>query len=421
MIHKRKLVCIRESVELERSCDPVLAEKILTKWVLSEGLVCESSYDNPNYQVVRVALKNSRSGFVCDGFGKGAYYLLGGLAEAVEHYFSLSEARQGSLELALESKDIATQEAFCNCNIMQTLGTFPTEAMQVVCYYSWPWAEKCCAYVPAIFVNPLYIQDSTGPSEAQKYLARYSYSTGFALGLTLEDALLHALNENIERHYLSHFYLHVLPNQETLFEFSELDQVSLRESFREATDFLDKHYQWKILISKEDSMGGVVFSMVIGNRTGPLKHEFPLSVIGLGASLYGEVAVQRSISEFLQGHFPEQSELDQREKDIYGHLKNLSHVKGLIDLMGVKTLARMSWHDFRRIRPPVEASLSTRRQLDHMVNGLHKSGYNTLYRIMTKQHDPFYVVHVLVPGFERFHLMREGNFVAPQSWLKKIA
>ncbi|MCY1440900.1 YcaO cyclodehydratase, ATP-ad Mg2+-binding [compost metagenome] len=64
-------------------------------------------------------------------------------------------------------------------------------------------------YVPAVLLNPTsgYVAEIL-ETEAS-FLTKYSSNSGMALGCTENEALLHAINECIERHALSVYYMSV--------------------------------------------------------------------------------------------------------------------------------------------------------------------------------------------------------------------
>ncbi|MCY4444213.1 MAG: YcaO-like family protein [Proteobacteria bacterium] len=429
----------------ERSCDHHCANRIIYQWLDREGIKAKVVFNNPEYQVGYINLYDHKDRLIIGGGGKGDTYLLSALAEAMEHYHLLKHSLQDKTKTGhnfqyISTQDIYKQESLKKCGIMRSLKDYPSQKLAAYDYYEFAKHTSYTAFIPALFTNPLFLthsKDNASQSlynessqsnfnEAESFLCRYAYSTGTSFGITLEDALLHCLNENIERHYLSCYYLHLI-NQKTSIRFQEIPLNNLKSQLHHKAnfvDFMDNNYRWKVIVASNPAMADLKFCLVVGS---PLKQEastasLSFSNIGVGLSLYGDIALHRAIGEFCQSHFLKNAQQTKKDLDIAQFLSK-SALHPLIDLSR-KQLPQTPLADF--IKPSKQAIkplfnnqsyLRPHQQLSLISELLYQSGYKVLYHLLSKPYDPFIVASLIVPGLERFHLIREGIIVAPQASL----
>lgn len=201
-------------LEPERSANSDVTETTFLIW-LKKNHITADRHDHPN--VSYVELMDPSGNTVSSGSGKGKHHPLGGLAEAIEHYYTIVDSPQVE---RVKGKQVRCQKILAKCGIVQELKHYDDDEITVTNYYNWMDHSKICK-VPHVLINPWFIRDLDLLSPAEKYLARYSTNSGTALGLTTEDSILHGLSEEIERHYLSHFYLKEA-GLESNFTFQEL-------------------------------------------------------------------------------------------------------------------------------------------------------------------------------------------------------
>lgn len=114
---------------------------------------------------------------VSTGSGKCDDYHIGGLAEAIEHFYTIN---QKSSTLVKKSSHITNQKSLNICAILSGLSNFNEDFLAVLQYKGWR-DHAAAVHVPQIFVNPWLIKDPNGLNEAERYLARYSTNSGTAL------------------------------------------------------------------------------------------------------------------------------------------------------------------------------------------------------------------------------------------------
>lgn len=116
--------------------------------------------------------------------------------------------------------------------------------------------------VPVQLINPDIVPMAIDVPEPQSFLSRYSTNSGTAFGLTTNEALLHSVNELVERDALSDLYYSIAFNADhnfmllgTLYDeiFSQLVSKDLKSIVSDA---------W-IVSRVEDN--GIVFCSVVEN------------------------------------------------------------------------------------------------------------------------------------------------------------
>lgn len=291
--------------------------------------------------------------------------------------------------------------------MLLALDKFSSELVPTVSYFPYNAIAESFA-VPLVLVNPWLDHDIIDAESRQShsFLSRYSYSTGVALGLNLDDALLHALNEQIERHYVSELYMYLLGLEHSL-KFVEIEKNTIKK-WDKYSEFLTKEYRWKMILGQ--GMADVSFCFAVGT---PHHSGQPMSVFGSGASLYKDVALERAFTEIIQVHCCASHSTIKQDAKVRRSL-NKNRV--------LKKLVSIEEHSFKSVDwDNIEDQLicySTRQQVDYLNQGLTRKNHPVYYRIKTPPYTSFVVVSTFVPGLERFHLIREGSFVVPQTWLR---
>jgi ribosomal protein S12 methylthiotransferase accessory factor len=225
------------------------------------------------------------------------------------------------------------------------------------------------------------------------------------MGMSFSEAYLHGINESIERHYTSYFF----------------------------EDLVDKknRYQWKLFCgvnSKRDKIEkkhGRVYTIVAQTKFSTtvalsflvksFKVKYLMTPMGAGCSYFSELAIQRSLDELMQClelYTEEEYAEDKFARDV---LNQYSGLKALINISSLQLEELCSEEEFivEKQKP-----LSVNNQLVTITDLLEKNSYNVLYRILDDQPESC-VVQILIPGFERFHLIRSGQLVIPQSEFKQ--
>lgn len=392
-------------ISQERSCTSQTSYQILCDWLDHNDLKYQITRDH--HSINHVDILDSTEKIVCSGSGKGVDYHVGGLAEAIEHYYTIHHIETPD---RLKTTEITKQTPLNSCGIIHGLNAYPHDCVACIPYYPWNKNSPKC-YIPQILVNPWKIEPSSILTAADRYLARYSTNSGIALGITTEDAVLHGICEEIERHYLSHFFMKESALN-TNFEFQEIilqkgDWLD-NNPYKKALDDLEYTYNFRIIFS--EFFKSISFCVVIGQ---PKDSSYsPLSLIGSGASMNGRVAVCRALGEFVQTHLFFDAYAKKTANRISRNLIQIGRLSALLNLQNIHYKKRSSH------KIPQTPNMPSRSMIDLIALELNEHGFCIFYKHLNCIYESFKVVSIYVPKIERFHLIRSGNIVAPQEWLQ---
>ncbi len=284
---------------------------------------------------------------------------------------------------------------------------------------------------PTIMATPFHLVDGTrGPvwlpaalydeaaatdsDPSLELAAHYWSSNGYAAGMTVADASLHALNEVIERDAFSNFLLAVCHERAVGFDLDlgghPIDH--LRSDIEGSTD---SHVVVRVL----PALAGTV-CIAIGSRS----DYHGRRLVGLGSSGNPEYAVERALLEYEQecavecefeaGLIPDED--DDLDQDAAALAKHAFFGRGYL-------LADI---------PPAESEELTLWQLPrsacqfvYVARQLAAAGYPVLRRTLYRDARPGgteigpTVVQVAAIGAEKFHLVRLGLAVEPIGRLRR--
>lgn len=366
------------------------------------------------------------------GKGLGLPARVGARFEAVEHAFTgpkaleslpvrvidASTLRQGPFASDRAVRDIAEQDgARVACVRHRSIDGGPDLDVPV---YLWaPW-----------YTSPtpegVGVRRGLGDTSDYRSASAYSVSSGCAIGATEDEALLHALNEWVERDAFSLFLLRSIYDRGPMP--SQVSRADLPGTLRAHWDRAEELVGGTVTLldlTSDLSVPVVLAYSHAPSGSGPsAKHRY-----GLGASLWGTLAAERALTEFVQDELlsrvvAEQSASDERsgpfaqlmadhdiEADVYARLR--AHPRllscALLDFAGrigespqgplpVETLAR-------------GASVFDQRAT--VVERIAAAGHRVVAHPLQVLEHGTTVVQVQCPGLERFHLITEGHVALP--------
>ncbi|WP_144966491.1 YcaO-like family protein [Pseudomonas sp. DE0010] len=329
------------------------------------------------------------------GAGKGEHCELGALAESLEHYFV----------------DKATPTVIESDKILQSIAPFDDWLLKSIppgCLIPYFSLQALNTYdeitIPAILISPSPRNINEIEKTAAGFLSKYTSNSGTALGCTESEALLHAINEAIERHALSMYYLSLCGLTPPLKLYQPSDSF-LEETFAHDTDLLRRTKKLEIYLTHD--FYEVPFCIAVSRS----KKEGSLSSIGSGSSINPSIAMYRAVTEQIQCE--QLSGATEKQEDLAAE-KMLAHSSRLSALLHpCPTYAVPVFH-------PPRTNLSVRGQVKRTLINLEKQNKTAFYRTLYEHPSLATVVQVFIPGLERFHLIRSGIPVAPQSALKGI-
>lgn len=329
------------------------------------------------------------------GAGKGEHCELGALAESLEHYFV----------------DKAVPTLIASDKILQSIAPLDDWLLKSIpsdCQIPYFSLQALDSYdeikIPAILIAP----SSRNIDEIEKttagFLAKYATNSGTALGCTESEALLHAINESVERHALSMYYLSLcgLTSRPEIYRPSN---SFLEETFAHDTKLLRHAKKLEIYLTHD--FYEVPFCIAIARS----RKEGSLSGVGSGSSINPSIAMYRAVTEQIQCEQLYGSTEKQEDLAAEKMLSNSARLASLLHPCPTYTVP--AFH-------PPRIELSVSGQIKRTLINLGKQNKTVFYRTLFEHPNLATVVQVFIPGLERFHLIRSGIPVAPQSAFKGI-
>jgi ribosomal protein S12 methylthiotransferase accessory factor len=359
------------------------------------GLNSRTTLARTNKLVATCHLYDSAYKEVSCGAGKGEYCELGALAESLEHYFV----------------DDITSTIIDSDQILKSIEPFDDWLLNSLppgCQVPYLRLQGLDSYdeikIPAIIIAPSTRNIDDIEKTAAGFLSKYATNSGTALGCTENEALLHAINEAIERHALSVYYLSLcgLASPPELYRPST---SFLEETFAHDAELLRHAKKLKIFLTHD--FYEVPFCIAVS----PDKTEGSLSSVGSGSSLDPYTAMYRAVTEHLQCkqlYGPREKQEDLSAEKMLAHSARLASLINPCPTYAVRTF-----------HPP-HTELSVRGQIKRIHINLKKQNKAVFYRTLYEHPNLATVLQVFIPGLERFHLIRSGIPVAPQSAFKGI-
>lgn len=342
---------------------------------------------------------------VAQGWGKGLEQeaRVGAHYEALEHHLDLHHARRVHYSLASRLARLpALQADFLRTWLQAQPDTIL--ACQSYCGLNGEW----------LFDYPLALSkpdhaDQPMPEETFDYrgLRRYSSNDGAAIGATYHEAVLHALNQSIERDALSLFFLRTYYYQQPAL-LSWVDkpdaQTALGQIWRNAEQCLEGEI--KVLDISSEFASRTYLALLVS--PGATYHR---ALFGAGSSLDPWHAVRRAVTELVQVQFNAQAPGAMDDLNLADALLRpfpRLHACLQLDLETLKLAPARQVG----LPPPVHQG-SVTEQVDRLWADLRRHGMQPGICEVFRGIEGISLVNIVIPGLERFHLVCTGNIVCP--------
>ncbi|MCO6060210.1 YcaO-like family protein [Pseudomonas sp. MOB-449] len=380
----------------ERTQLDVSRKELLKQAIDGLGLRCV--VDKVDAYVAISALYDPAGSLVSEGAGKGFCCDIGATAEAIEHYCLQMEG--GNETCLYPSKFISLQESVLKDGVIRNLSNFDglLECVEFKAVYG-----DGKVIIPKILVSP---EDDIQASPDCLFLERYSTNSGSAFGCTFEEAILHGVNEVLERHVLSLVMLDIV------------DESSLVKVNKLSSEFLDSVFLSVDLAFSEETrvyyvsdVFGGFFCLAVRDCQ---EEDFLLPQIGSGCSQSFTLALTRAVFELRQAealYGYEERLVDEQAARIMSKSKRLEGLRSLYPRRIFSSDEMPSLIDVNSQQPA--------RQLEEIIRRLNANGFEVYYRVVRKINSSSVVTQVYIPGMERLNLIRSGKWVAPQKALLK--
>ena len=354
---------------------------------------------------VKACLYDTHSTEVARGAGKGypAAARVGALYEALEHY--LSDDLHASPLHRQTFSYFAAPPRLGDDSALHMLVVQQENAIVCRTYhslvdgqaFSYPLALTCPRYCE----QPLH----DDPTDLRA-LRRYSSNSGTAIGATHDEALLHALNENIERDALSLFLLEHFYYRRPL-GLCRVDPASLGAEALSVMHALSQQFNAEVVLLDISREFRATTCLAFINKPSAMP-----AVYGTGTSLAPPHAAWRALTELAQ------LQMLAAEPPLQGYLLNAQ--RHLARFPRLQRCLRFS-PEYLMTRPVEWVQLHSRQastdlgeQINHLVDDLARHDLTPGVCSLFQSELGTTLVQVVVPGLERFFLVSTGNIVVPQ-------
>lgn len=370
-----------------------------------------SSNSDREWNIIKVSLKDS-SGRVSSGIGKGPVdqCIASAFYESFEHLtiqnpeiFTEEEWRTTYFpDLKHEYSDNDCKDAaIFNCMTDSQIDYF-TPFSTLASRISNSTEIRPSKYIPAAYADLSYSpRDFT---DYEKVATGYRSSNGVASGATLNEALLHSLNELNERDSISNFLLSSFQKV----PHGKIVSLSDIQSLKSLTQDIEIQFETELEIRQLESLWGYVviaLSSAFDSRG--------CRIIGAGSSLNCAYACERALAELVQNLIVEGLSYSHSSD---GWPENLSRIEQFPYLMKAATLKDIpepkdiSTPDWGNDSLPVESQID---QVLDIVQNTDLKAYLRISFLDSKNPESISVCQVIIPGLERFHLVRNGIPIEP--------
>lgn len=235
----------------------------------------------------------------------------------------------------------------------------------------------------------------------------FRHNSGTAIGTSLNEALVHGLNEAIERYSISSHYAdcYLKSNQDTI---KLLDLTTIPISTRQLISSIEDQYQTCItIIDITSELGIKTFAVRASGKQA-------LTYIGYGSSLFSEYALERAILECQQMIHTSSHPIygPQNYSDMVKVQENLREYPILQDAILLKFEGRKT--DLVQFESKQNHSLSLVEQKSILDNILKMHNIEVFSSIVYESAvTPITAIRLIVPEFSDFSFIADGFPVVP--------
>ncbi|HEY4831829.1 MAG TPA: YcaO-like family protein, partial [Waddliaceae bacterium] len=393
-------------MHFERANSTQKALQIFNEELITLRLRCKLSSLGSEPQTTRCWLFHSDNTIADVGNGKGIGLQseVSAKYEALEHYVSTQSSHLQSQCLAFSFSEIEDSLSHINKEILPInfKGQYKTKTA--------PWvslkglSNNSSILLPYFLVNPDYRKQTFSYDDLDyATFSEIPTNNGTAIGSTFDEAILHAINELIERDAISCFLLATF-GKKTPQLIKCIDKTSLPYSISQIIVQLEQDYDEELLIV--DISTDLRLSIFLATFT---RQNQLIQPMGFGASLGAVCALERAILEALQSlHlYDETSRLEDKEVLTRFNQWPKLHQCAQCDIKSVikaGLFRQTKFQDSEGLPVGINDTLiSTKKALEEKNLSIY---YATHYQ----SESGITCVQAIIPGIEQFHRVKYGNF-----------
>lgn len=360
------------------------------------------------YQAFLTDKKNGKQ-FIGCGKGIGIQSEVSALFEAFEHYISYisfhNEDRATKLTVS-ENPHIASmiEQQLLPEHFTDSIGGMDTTL---------PWIKLRSLYddqfihYPLFLVEPNYVESNKFSYDNSSFLKLSYLSTGSgcASGSSFNEAIVHALNEAIERDATSLFLYNGFIRKNNI---KIVDKTTIPAYLRDYIEFIEKENDDELFIINITSPIGVPCFCATFS-----KYNAPIIPKGFGASLSKNYALERAVLESLQPVHLRNDNLNRVENNSVQRLKDypLLQKAAIADIKEIIQNKNFCVTDFSEIQDLYnEQDLTS--QKDQILSLLQAKNLTAYYHTVYEGEN-YSLVKVIISDLSQLYILQLGKLILP--------
>lgn len=381
--------------EQERSTPtPIALANLLEELQRQGALTITSSQPLPDHPAefsdVRVSFKGigSTRTHYRRGKGLGIQAVASGLFECFEHAVTTGD------------ETLTSNKSMCASSGVFKKLTVNTGDVRIP--FGWQTSKDSIAFYSTDiqssqqYLLPASVYDYAYDGNDCTQLRAHRTSNGYAAASTVNDAVLHALLENVERDAFSEFLLtvclHGTPRGVEIYEDLNIPYIA----------YLETALKEPVRIWHLSSLIGYVALAETGGRD-------PIGRIdiGMGCSLNEEYAIERAVLELYQQRSASSEESTDKQFTLRSPAANIERYPALRQAFYF-TMPKRSTVARRSLDDSTSSLITTAEQIQTITSTLrNEHGIETYFRELPTNIHSAHVVQVVCPGLEVFHHIRD--------------
>lgn len=344
--------------------------------------------------------QSEREVSVGNGKGLGEQSLASAVFEALEHFFVAFPPTEGIVEIELRellNHDLLSKEA-----VFQTMIRW-NPSTRLFCRIYKPLHDGNEIYYPVFLSAPGQCLPEV-PLSALVSVTKYATNNGTATGMGKTEALIHAVSEIVERDSIACFLLQAFIARRPV-PSKEIDPGSLPTELLNLMMRAKAIIRHKIQLLDITTELGIPAILAVSHVNG-----YPVPFVGSGASLSKDYAIERALLETVQSFHLYNGTLRRDDETAMRSFSDLPRYQDCLrlDLTRCK-LVPLAYDDM----VPFNKPSNLEEHLIELVNRIFLRGYRVFFNSVYSSDSGIDCVHCIIPGLEKFHLVRSGNPVLP--------
>ncbi len=402
---------MKSSYGVERQIPSEEAYERILELIRLHQLVASTLHEGSEIKTFQAIIsdENIKKQFIGCGKGIGIQSKVSALFEAFEHYISYVTFHDEERAVRLQVAENPSLTSLIDQQIL------PKDFINLIggTGKTIPWIElnslqdDQVVYYPLSLAEPRYSPNNKFSYDDSAFynLSYLSNGSGCASGSTFDEAMVHALNEAIERDATSLFLYNgfIRGNKVRI-----VDKATIPDYLKYYLASIESEYDDELFIIDITSDIGVPCFCVTFS-----KYHAPIMPKGYGASLCAAYALERALLESLQPVHLRNERLNRVESNTVSRLERYPILAraAVADIKEVVQNNNYAVIDFSEV-PNLYYGQDLARQKDVILSVLHKNGFNAYYHEVYEI-GGYSLVKVIISGSSQLCFLQVGKLVLP--------